>query len=270
MVRLVISIMLGLVVAIGLSGCGNAAATPSQQAADQFRSDRGGTPAAGAGNTGGASPSGGAAMAPVIGMIDRVDQSSFILKSLEGPSTTMQVSGDTKIEREVAGQRSEIQPGTAISVVGSRNGDTLQAGIVQVGGGEPLLGGGGLSGDSGPAPSGNAGSGATGPGGPGVVGGANGPVQVLPGSGGPGAGGPGAGRPFETVSGTVDKVDGDNVVLKTDSGSITVQLTADTHFQKQEPITLADLKPNTTVMVVAAQSGDAMQAKQVRVVPLNP
>src|SRR5436853_4313080 len=100
-----------LVVVFGLSACGQvgggASGNQSQQAGQQFLNERGGTAGPAAGNAGG--PTEGQS---VLGTVDQVEGNKIVVKEPMGnTSMTIQLAADTKVQKQVPGQVSDIKVG---------------------------------------------------------------------------------------------------------------------------------------------------------------
>lgn len=67
------------------------------------------------------------------------------------------------------------------------------------------------------------------------------------------------------VNGTVQKVDGDNIVVTTTNGTITVVTTHETAFSQLARGSTDDLQEGMQVYVTAEKSGDALNAQTIRV-----
>lgn len=82
--------------------------------------------------------------------------------------------------------------------------------------------------------------------------------------GGRTAGGSGSGG----LSGTIESVDGNTIMVNTDQGSLPVAVGEDTTIQKTVEVTLADLTEGTRVSIVGArnESGD-VEARAIIVIP---
>ena len=112
-----------LFLAGALSACGS---EPSQDLAQQFLTERnGGTPVA----VGAGGPD-----APVLGVIERVDGTQYIVKPpIASDTTTVQLADDAKIRKQVDGQLAEITPGISLTAFGKRQGDAFQANLLRLG-----------------------------------------------------------------------------------------------------------------------------------------
>ena len=258
---------LALVLALGLSACGMPGGTQSgqqdqqQQAKEQFLNERATASAAGGGNTGAATSTagggntGGASQnTTLLGMVERIDGQTIVVKNMEDndKTVTVQLAGDTKIQQDAQIKPTDIKAGDTIVAIGAKDGEVIQAGIVQIGNGD-LMGGAGIATEAGP-------SGGAGPGG------------APPMAGGPGGappqGGMPAGGPPQQVSGTVERVEGDTIMVKqSDGSSVTIKSTSSTQIRKQVEAKLADIQSGAMIMVAGVQNGEAFQATQVRVLP---
>ena len=113
----------------------------SSQNRQQFFADRGGPNAQG--TPGAAAPGRGQG---TMGTVDRVEGDQIFMKAADGTSVTVRLAQGGTVRKQVDGQISDVQPGERIVVVGTRNGDTIEATNVQVGGNFGGNSGGGNSG----------------------------------------------------------------------------------------------------------------------------
>jgi hypothetical protein len=238
-----------------LYGCGEGgtAGVPEDQAArQQFLSERGKDATPGTmtdtityGSSGpNSSPPG------IFGTVEKVDGSNISVKNeLDGKVTTLQIAADTKIHKQVDAQPSDIKQGESVMVVGDKNGEEVEARLVQIG-----------------VPDGA-------PGGPMVVGKPGGSEKEVVG-GGPfivGGAPPDGGEASAPMSpptfGIVEKVDGKQITLKTREGdTLTVQLSDDTRLQKQAEIKASDIKAGDTLTATGTQNGDIFEATTVQII----
>jgi preprotein translocase subunit YajC len=237
---------------VGLTACGSPAANTGSgtQAEDQFFRDRGGTVVAG--NPSGSPfpmPSGsnvtnetrpfptpggdnaGMQNMPLIGTVDRVNGRTITIKSPDGSTTTVELTGDAKIQKDAEGQISDLQKGVSITAFGKKSGDVVQTDQVHIGGAGMAMGASIISG----------------------------------GLAGPG-GNPADGPP-QPVAGTVEDVQGQTLTVKGSDGSTTtVELSANVKVYKQTEAQPSDLAAGTTIMVQGTKNGDVFQATSVKVI----
>ncbi|NTU81138.1 MAG: hypothetical protein HGA45_17440 [Chloroflexales bacterium] len=111
------------------------------QATQQFFAERGGQ-GAGAAQSGG--PGAGALQGTpgipgrgqgVMGTVERVEGDQIIITTFDGTSVTVRLAKGGSVRKQVDGQLSDVQPGERVVVIGARDGDTVEATSVQVGGG---------------------------------------------------------------------------------------------------------------------------------------
>ena len=245
---------LALAMAAGLSACsqpGNSAGA-NQQAAERFLTERnGGTPVA-------LGEDGHAQNMTTLGTVEQVAGDTIVVKDKAGASTTIRLAADAKVYRQVAAQPSEIQAGDPIAAFGTRNGAILQADSIQIGGtmdsqtivfgekadtlaqggGAPIIDTGGSQQHKGDL----------------LVAGKG---DHLP-----------AGS---IVSGTVERVAGDTIVVKDKAGtSTTVQLTGETKIHKQAMVEASAIEAGQLIMARGTQQRDEFQATQVNILASAP
>ncbi len=252
-----------------LSGCGSQAgdsSTSSQNAAkSQFLAERGGGATPGTGSTASGTPVPGSAgnggIPRVFGTVEKVEGNKITIKSAsDGTETVVHLASNATVHKQVAGQVSDIKVGDTVSASGAESGDTLSAQVVQIGtggfGGFGGFGAGGARGGSGvpgvfpdrtPGAGRNGGSGAF-PSGT--------PPAGFAGRGQANASGtPGVGHQF--LFGTVEKVDGDTVTLKTQDGSTaTFKTGTDTRVQKQVEVPVNEIAVGTTIVATGTGTGN--------------
>jgi hypothetical protein len=236
-----------LAAAAALSACGigeGGAPTQDQDAAQRFLTERnGGTPVVlgqGVGQN-----------MPVAGFLDRIDGQRLTVKSpIEGASAIVELAAGAKIHKDVDAQLSEIKAGDTILAVGKRQGDTLKADLVRLGGdplGGPIVFDHPVDASSAPPAGGDK-----------VI------VKWPPG----GADQAAAGDLPQPVSGTVEKVDGQTITLKDQGGaSVAVQLADGAKIQKPAEVPLAELQTGMFVMATGSRSGDTFQATELHIMP---
>ncbi|HYO50907.1 MAG TPA: hypothetical protein VEW94_13735 [Chloroflexia bacterium] len=262
MKRARVSMVAAALAVIGLGavlyGCGEggSASAPEDEAAkQQFLSERGKDATPGTmtdtisyGNGGpGSMPPG------IFGTVEKVDGSNISVKSdFDGKVTTLQIAADAKIHKQVDAQPSDIKQGESVMVVGDKNGEVVEARLVQIGVPDGAPGGPMVVGKPGSA------------GGPDkdMVGG--GPVIV---GGAPPDGGLAAGPISPPTFGTVEKVDGNQITLKTREGdTLTVQLSDYTRLQKQAEIKASGINAGDTLTAIGTQNGDVFEATTVQII----
>ncbi|MDQ3928644.1 MAG: hypothetical protein M3328_05800 [Chloroflexota bacterium] len=245
---------LGTLLLYSCGGSGSASVPEDRAAKEQFFSERGtgATPGTITDTiTYGNGQPGGAGMPPgIFGTVENVEGSKIRVKNdLDGSVSTLQLVADAKIHKQIDAQASEIKQGDNMMVVGEKKGEVVEARLVQIGtpdgapGGQMVI----------PKPSGAGEPGTAG--GPFIVGGA-------PPDGGQ------AGIPMSPPTfGSVEKVDGNTITLKTSEGStLAVQLSDDTLLQKQAEIKTSDIKPGDTLTATGKQNGDIFEAATVQIV----
>lgn len=72
------------------------------------------------------------------------------------------------------------------------------------------------------------------------------------------------GQVFRPVSGTIEKVDAKSMTLQAQSGTVQVALAENTTYTKLETAAVADLKPDSSVLVMGQQEGDVLSATSVQ------
>lgn len=70
----------------------------------------------------------------LTGMIEQVQDDQLVLTTSNGSRVTVRLSGDVPVRKQVDGQRSDLSVGERIVVTGTRNGDTVDATGVLIGG----------------------------------------------------------------------------------------------------------------------------------------
>jgi hypothetical protein len=224
---------------------GGTSGQQNQDAAQQFLTERnGGTPVA----IGAGGPN-----APVVGSIESVDGSKLSVKrQMEGTTAIVQLAAGAKILRDVDAQLSEVKTGDTATAFGEKQGDVFQADLLRLGAGDSTFGGpvfidrsNGQATGSSPATDE-------------AVNGSGGKVVI---------GGPGAGSAMP-MTGTVETIEDQRIVLKDKDGvSTTVQLAEGAKIQKQAQASLADLTAGTLIFATGTQEGDTYQATQVQILP---
>ncbi|MHB1006629.1 MAG: DUF5666 domain-containing protein [Chloroflexota bacterium] len=74
----------------------------------------------------------------------------------------------------------------------------------------------------------------------------------------------GQGQGGRPVAGTIDQVEGKNVTVQAQSGTVKVTLADNTTYSKVDTAAVADLKAGASVVVVGQQEGDALAATSVQ------
>jgi hypothetical protein len=241
----------GLVLALGLSACGQpSGGDQAGQAQQQFLSERSGTP----GPTG--EPAGTAAQdLPVMGIVDSVEGDKLIVKNpFDDTSTTVQLAADTQVKKQAPGRPSDIKAGDPVTATGTRQGDQFEPESIDIGamtravrfereGGAPPVGGPG-----------------------------NMIIRSGPGDGAAGQAPLGAeGAGFELLSGTVEQVAGSTITVKDADGAITtLELSDEVKITKQVDADRAEILAGTTILADVTRSGQLIQARTVQIMPEAP
>jgi hypothetical protein len=237
---------LALLLTFGLSACGSAPEEDqSQQAAEQFFAERGGgTAVAGSASDILNQPF-------VIGTVESVEGGTIQVKNLQGATTTVRLAADATIDQELDATLAEIQSGTTIMALGSKQDTAYQATFVQIGGDNLVMGGEIAMPKNGvPAPQG------------GVM------VQMPLPEGGVPMQKP-AGALAEPVSGVVEKADGQTIVVKQANGStVTIAVADGARIQKQQAAKATDIQVGKTIMASGTRQGAVIEATQVRIISL--
>jgi hypothetical protein len=251
-----------------LAGCGQQGATGATQdeqaAKDRFLAERsGGTPVVT--DTVRLGP-GGRQMPGVMGAIDKIEGNIITVKSpFDDTSSKVQLADDAKLTKQAEGALSEIKVGDSVTAVGAREGETLQAEMLRIGGAGGMMMGGGpiMFGGPGPSAGGNVPADGSQP-------------QVRPFNRGVPGGAQGAapggrmlsGEMPEMVSGTVEEIEGSTMTLKdTEGKSTTVEAKEDAIVLKQVEIDPSELKVGETIVANGTRNGDVLEATQVQVMP---
>jgi len=69
------------------------------------------------------------------------------------------------------------------------------------------------------------------------------------------------------VAGMVEKSDGKTVTVKTDQGSVSFNIVADTAIMVREPAKLSDIGPNTFLGTTAVEKNGKMEATEIHIFP---
>jgi hypothetical protein len=255
-----------IVAAAGLlAGCGGQASTGNDQAAkDQFLEERSAaptfTPDPNAPDDGNmriiAEPGMMGRSGPgAIGTVEKVEGRTLTVSNpMSGAKTTIELTEDAKVFKQVEAKLSDVRVGERITAIGKQEGDTLTAEMVQVGVEEfagamdrPIISGGPGESVIVPRPDG----------------------KVLP------SGTPitrdlpiwrGDGTMPQAVFGTVEKLDGDKITVKSPEGkTVTVQTGTDTTFQKRAEVDPSEIAVGETIVANGEKEGDVLKATQVQI-----
>lgn len=226
---------IGLALAGPLAACGQnpASVTANDEAASAFLTERNnGTPVA----IGSAALDNG----QMAGIVERVDGQVIVVRQpVQGTTATIKLTDNGRIYKQVEGALSDIVVGTTITAFGERQEDIYQAQLIQVGGavGGPMImtmpGSGRL------APSGNA------------------VIKDTPSEGDASA----------PLTGTVEQIDGDRLVVKTDGASISIQLVPNGKVQRRGEATATDITVGQFLVAMGEQVGDTFQAAEIELLP---
>lgn len=225
----------------GLSACGTSTGTgtannppANQNAQDQFLQDRGGTPAAG-GQTPNMSQN-----PPTIGIVQKIqDNSISLLEPMSKQEKTITVASNATIRMQGPINVSDLASGDKVTAFGTLNNDQFQADIVQIGNSGVM-------------------------GGPLTVGkpheqSSNENMVGQPGSA------PSLGQ---SLSGVIEKVDGDQFVVKSSEGkSVTVRLSAKGSIRKEKQIKLAELETGKLIVANGSDKNGSFEASDIEVLP---
>ncbi len=102
------------------------------QAASTFFGGRGGQ---GGNFQGGQGTAGGFAGRGVNGTVSAVSGDSITITARDGSTVTVQLAQGGVVRKQTEGQLSDIKTGDVITAIGTRNGDTIAASAIQIGGG---------------------------------------------------------------------------------------------------------------------------------------
>ncbi|GAB4211233.1 MAG: hypothetical protein OHK0022_45530 [Roseiflexaceae bacterium] len=177
---------------------------------------------------------------PTIGIVQTIkDNSITLLEPMSQQQKTIAVASDATIRMQGSITLSELAAGDQVTAFGTLNSDQLQADMVQIGNSGVM--GGPITIGQAPAPSG----------GNNVVG--------QPGSA------PSLGQ---SVTGTVEKVEGAQFVVKSSDGkSITVQLKSNGSIRKEKKISLAELETGKLIVAKGVDKNGAFEANDIEVLP---
>lgn len=258
----------------GTSTNSGAAGTTGQDSAarNAFLADRSGTPDPNAtplpGAVGGNGRFGGRGPGE-FGTVKSIDGNKITITSMAtNTDVVIQASDTTTVTKEITGTVADITIGETITAIGQTSGDTVDATRVQIGGGFGGFGGFGGRGGGGNFP---------GAGGQGVFSGTRTIPSGTPGAGFNGNGFPGAsGTPGANrgnfggaggtfVNGTVEKIDGDVVTVKTtDGGTATFTLSANSTIMKQERLKVSDIAVGNTITATGQMNGSVFDATSIQ------
>ena len=261
------SLILMVTLAAVLAGCGGQASTDNNQAAkDQFLEERSAaptfTPDPNAPADEDVQISGrlgmmGDAGVGVVGRVEKVEGHEITVSSLmDNTTTTVELTDDAKVYKQVDAQLSDIKVGDRITVMGQMEGDSLTAYSVQLG----------MEGS------------AVEPGGPGGT-------VMFPRQGSRierlGTPVPGSDRnapqnmPIErsgrimpeAVFGTVEKVEGDKLTVKSLEGKeVAVQTGTDTTYQKRAEVDTSEITVGVNIVASGEKDGEVFKATQVQII----
>ncbi len=162
-----------------------------------------------------------------------------------GAATTVEITSNTTIRKQVTGAIGDLKAGDTVSAFGQPNGNVVQARQITVGNSQ-----GGGSGQGQGQGQGRAGGGTPSNGTP-RAGNANGT--------------PRAGNANGTaVIGTVDSISGDTITVKTNSGSsVQVQLAANGRIVVDNAATASDIQPGEFLVATGQQQGTDLVATTI-------
>jgi hypothetical protein len=259
----------GLLAGCGTSGAGTATpAAQNQDAKSQFLAERGGTPGVMTDTFTMGVPGGAGGPPPgVVGPVESIDGSTLTVKNpMDGTTTKVTVAEDAKIRKQEEIPLSDIKVGDKVTAIGRKDGDVLNAVMVQVGGdgaaggmagGGPVMFFGGPGSGAGPGggpPGGGIQSGSGNPGDP----------QVMPFGGDPNAV---PGQMPQNISGTVDKVEDGKISVKAEDGTTTtVQPRDQAVISKHVDAQLSDIKVGKIITASGTQQGDTFEADGINIV----
>jgi hypothetical protein len=190
--------------------------------------------------------------AGTAGRIERVDGTSFTMKTAAGESVDVTTSDSTSVVEATSGSLDDLATDDRVVVIGGGSGDEITAmriiaGDDQLGGGPP--GGGGPA--NGGAPQGAPQSGGA-------------PDGDAAGPGGAPQGAPnGFGAP---VRGVITSVDGSTLEVELDDGStVTVHTASDTDVRVMRERAVSDLAVGDQVMVIGENNDGNVTATTIRV-----
>lgn len=106
-----------------------------QQAMQQFYGNRsGGQNGQGQTQAAGQNGQGGVAGRGLFGTVSAINGNDITLSARDGTATTVELSADGKVRKQVDGAFSDIHTGDRVTVMGTQNGNVFQATAIQIGG----------------------------------------------------------------------------------------------------------------------------------------
>lgn len=183
---------------------------------------------------------------PVIGLVQQVEGTTIKLQDpMSGTEHTIEVGADTKIRTQGTVDISGVAVGDQVTAVGKGSGDTFEAEFIQVGSGGALSGGPvSIGGPHEQDPQGNA-----------VVGSAGGPAE----------------GDDQSLAGTVERVDGQQIVVKSANGTtVTLTLASGGNIQKELLIQPGQVEVGKLIIANGEQNGAAFAATDIEVLPAPP
>lgn len=237
--------------ALLLAGCGQQAAGSTDDAAarEAFLKERAGTPTPGFAAD---MVDGAPAFPGTFGEVEKVEGNELTIKNpATGETTVVRLAADGVVHKQANAALSDVKVGDKVMAAGKKDGDTLTADVVNVGGE-----GGGTMGV--------------------------GPVQMRrpPNGEGPGTNSSGGaitsgrtpvarGEMLEPVAGTVKKVEGNTITVEAEDGtSATVETTSDTRFRKQMQVPLSEIETGTQVAAQGEMKGGVFEATEISVMEM--
>lgn len=213
---------------------------PPSDAAQAFFNERGnGTPGVFT-NTVAGGPSLTGHPPGVGGLVEQVAGNTITVKNpMDSTSMTIQVGPQTVVRKQADVKLGDIKPGMTINALGQKTGEVLAADLIQVG----------ADGTTAGAAS------------------ATGPLQIQI---QPGAGGATTGNTTmlpAQITGTVEKIEGNTITLKTADGTTTVQISANTALYQQVPADVSAIAKGDMVMAQGTQTGSVFAATSIDVSP---
>ncbi|HET9496670.1 MAG TPA: DUF5666 domain-containing protein [Chloroflexia bacterium] len=248
MSRLISLVLVAL--ALLLAGCGQQAAGSAEDEAarEAFLKERAGTPTPGFA----ADMVDGKDFPGTFGEVEKVEGSELTIKNpATGETTVVRLAEGGVVHKQASATLSDVKVGDKVMAAGKKDGDTLTADVVNVGGE-----GGGTMG-AGPVqirrPSNGQGPGTNSSGGA-VTGGRTPVVR---------------GEMLESVTGTVTKVDGNTITVEAEDGTTaTVEVTSDTRFRKQVEVPLSEIETGTQVAAQGEMRGGVFEATEISVMEM--
>lgn len=104
------------------------------QAAQRFFNERGGQGGGGVPGQPGQGAPGLPGGQGVTGLVERVEGDRIVIATPNGTSVTVHLAANVQVRKQVDGQLSDVTVGERIVAIGTRNGDTVEATAVQIGG----------------------------------------------------------------------------------------------------------------------------------------